>query len=346
MTDGCSLGFAPVSPRRSIARGARWPAALVCGCGGDSGRRRRRQPPPPPAQPEDFPERRRAGRSPQLRAGARPGRPGAGAVGLRSSEPGENRFGFGLFDRARKPDRRRAGGVYVAPVGGGQATGRSWRATSRSRSSRSSRASRCARPRRRDVASTWRTCDFPKPGDYEVLGVVELDDRLVAAPPASGRDRGEAGRIRCRTWATRRPRIHTPDQGRRRRRPRADRHPRSRPRRCTRSTSPTWSARSRSCSCSPRRAVPEPRLRPGGGHRRAGQGRARRRRRLHPHGDLQRTTRSTRASGRRCATWKLPTEPWVFAIDRNGKVAARLEGAFSARELDAAHRQGRQGLSL
>ena len=34
--------------------------------------------------------------------------------------------------------------------------------------------------------------------------------------------------------------------------------------------------------------------------------------------------------------WNLPTEPWAFTIDREGKVAARLEGAFSARELEAA----------
>ena len=27
--------------------------------------------------------------------------------------------------------------------------------------------------------------------------------------------------------------------------------------------------------------------------------------------------------------FKLPTEPWAFAIDRDGKVAARLEGAYS-----------------
>ena len=33
------------------------------------------------------------------------------------------------------------------------------------------------------------------------------------------------------------------------------------------------------------------------------------------------------------AAWGLPTEPWVFTIDRNGKIAARLEGAYSAREL-------------
>jgi len=34
--------------------------------------------------------------------------------------------------------------------------------------------------------------------------------------------------------------------------------------------------------------------------------------------------------------WKLPTEPWVFTVDRSGRVAARLEGAFSAKELDQA----------
>jgi hypothetical protein len=32
----------------------------------------------------------------------------------------------------------------------------------------------------------------------------------------------------------------------------------------------------------------------------------------------------------------LRTEPWVFAIDRRGRVAARIEGAFSARELERA----------
>jgi len=35
-------------------------------------------------------------------------------------------------------------------------------------------------------------------------------------------------------------------------------------------------------------------------------------------------------------SWKLPTEPWAFAVDRSGKVAARLEGAFSASELERA----------
>jgi hypothetical protein len=39
----------------------------------------------------------------------------------------------------------------------------------------------------------------------------------------------------------------------------------------------------------------------------------------------------------------LPTEPWLFAIDRRGKVAARLEGAFSAAELEDALRKATRG---
>jgi hypothetical protein len=34
--------------------------------------------------------------------------------------------------------------------------------------------------------------------------------------------------------------------------------------------------------------------------------------------------------------WRLPSEPWAFAIDRSGRIAARLEGAFSVRELERA----------
>jgi hypothetical protein len=31
--------------------------------------------------------------------------------------------------------------------------------------------------------------------------------------------------------------------------------------------------------------------------------------------------------------WRIPTEPWAFAINKNGKVVDRLEGAFSAAEM-------------
>jgi hypothetical protein len=34
--------------------------------------------------------------------------------------------------------------------------------------------------------------------------------------------------------------------------------------------------------------------------------------------------------------YHLPTEPWLFTIDRKGKIAAAIEGAFSADELQKA----------
>ena len=37
--------------------------------------------------------------------------------------------------------------------------------------------------------------------------------------------------------------------------------------------------------------------------------------------------------------WKLPTEPFTFVVDRTGVIRAKLEGAFSARELTAAVQQ-------
>jgi hypothetical protein len=36
--------------------------------------------------------------------------------------------------------------------------------------------------------------------------------------------------------------------------------------------------------------------------------------------------------------WKLPTEPWVFLVGRDGRIKARFEGSVSAAELEAAVR--------
>ena len=36
------------------------------------------------------------------------------------------------------------------------------------------------------------------------------------------------------------------------------------------------------------------------------------------------------------AAYNLPTEPWVFVVDANGRIVARSEGAFSAKEHNAA----------
>jgi hypothetical protein len=42
------------------------------------------------------------------------------------------------------------------------------------------------------------------------------------------------------------------------------------------------------------------------------------------------------------AAYRLPTEPWLFVLDRQGRVAERIEGAFSVAELKAAVRRAQQ----
>ena len=161
-------------------------AAPAAGCGGDSGDDAAEKP-PPPANPEDFPKA--AGQDAR-----RSSRRSSGARGpcwrrrCRSSRPGENRFGFGLFDRSRAQIADAPAAIYVAPAGGGKASGPivaryeslAVKAQFQSRSVASDP----------DAAKSLYVADvkFAKPGRYDVLGVVRLDGRLVAA--------GNAGRRR------------------------------------------------------------------------------------------------------------------------------------------------------
>jgi hypothetical protein len=45
------------------------------------------------------------------------------------------------------------------------------------------------------------------------------------------------------------------------------------------------------------------------------------------------------ATNRWVREWKLPTEPWIFLVGKDGRIKARFEGAVSASELDAAVRR-------
>ena len=52
------------------------------------------------------------------------------------------------------------------------------------------------------------------------------------------------------------------------------------------------------------------------------------------------TTTPTRACARRSKAFKLETEPWLFVLDKSGKVTARLEGSFGLREFEEAIKTG------
>jgi hypothetical protein len=102
-------------------------------------------------------------------------------------EPGQrNRFGFGLFDVEMRQITDASVGVYVAPKGGGPAKGPyPARAQSLAVEPQFESQTTAQDP---DSARVVYVADVPigKPGDYEFLGAVELDGRLLAAEPASG----------------------------------------------------------------------------------------------------------------------------------------------------------------
>ena len=76
---------------------------------------------PPPAEAEDFPKPRDKTLV-DLRAELGPGPVLAPSV--YELEPGMNRIGFGVFDRARKQVITDRAALYVAPAGGGKVSGR------------------------------------------------------------------------------------------------------------------------------------------------------------------------------------------------------------------------------
>ena len=79
-------------------------------------------------------------------------------------------------------------------------------------------------------------------------------------------------------------------------------------------------------------AVPVARLRAGRRHRAADEAAVRRPDGLHPRGGLPRQPGEQGASRAQLEAFHLQTEPWLFTIDKDGRIAARLEGSFGVNE--------------
>src|SRR5918911_2245890 len=151
--------------------------AGAAGCGGGEGMKP--PPVPPPARAEDFPKPH--GRTVhQLRAALGPAGGRALAVSVSQLEQGWDRFGFALFDRARAQIAAAPAAVYVGRAGR-RAAGpfparwetlgvkRRFESRTVAKDPNAAKGVYVARPR------------FRRAGSYQVLGVVRLDQRLVAA---------------------------------------------------------------------------------------------------------------------------------------------------------------------
>jgi len=286
---------------------------------------------PPPAEAEDFPKPR--GKTlVDLRAELGPGPVLAPSV--YELEPGMNRIGFGVFDRARKQVITDKAALYVAPAGGGKVSG-PFPARYEPLEVKPQFQSEGVKADPDAASSVYvSNVRFPKPGEYEVLAAVEFDDNLAAAVSAMGPLRvvkdgpvPEPGEPAIR--------VHTPTE--------ADvggdleqidtRVPPSTMHEADLADvlgeKPVvllfaTPALCQSRVCGPVVDIAE--------QVKAGyDGEAE-----FIHMEIYNDNEFDKGFREQVLEWKLPTEPWVFTIDADGKVAARLEGAFSARELAAA----------
>lgn len=324
-----------------ILRRPRWAARLgllvalalaAFGCG-DAPPERMATPERPAATA--FPEPR--GRSlDELRRGLGPGPSLAPSVQL--LEPGRSRFGFGLFDRRRRQITRAPVALYVSRVDGTGVRGpfpARWESLEVAPRFRSRSVSEDP-----DAAASVYTSSpsFPGPGRYAIMGVARLDDRLVATEPVPARVTDGST---IPAPGERAPRISTPTAEEvgnvasiETRVPPDDMHGIDfadalgrRPIVIVFSTPALCETR----VCGP---VVDIAQQVKANHR----GDA-----AFIHMEIYRNNRVEDGLRPQVRRFGLPTEPWAFAIDRHGRVVARLEGAFSARELQAAAAAAERG---
>ena len=303
---------------------------FAVGCGGDDSSG---DDAPPAARAEDFPKpdgRPLAGLMANL---------GSGPVLAPSSQEfrtGRSRLGFALFstDRAQITDASVA--LYVAPAGGGPARG-PYPARYESLEVKPQFQSRqtAADP---NAAKSIYTAEirFDEPGRYELLGIARRGGELVAAttavPGIRVRDRaddpipavGEAP-----------PSIHTPTEEDAAgnlasidtRLPPSSMHEADFADVLGKKPVVLLFATPQLCQsrvCGPVVDITE-------------QVKAERGDELEfIHMEVFRDNRIDRGIRPQLAAFRLRTEPWLFTFDRSGKVAARIEGAFSERELEQA----------
>ena len=308
--------------------------AVLAACGGDDGDGGGDD--PTVAQKTDFPDA--SGRTlSDLRRGLGPGPVLAATVSILN--PGENRYGFALFDRARKQIRAESSAIYLAPSGGGPAEGPFF-ATNESLAVAPPYQSQTVKSDP-DTARSIYVADvrFKKRGNYEVMGVVKLDGRLVATDPVTAQvrkddpvpDVGEAApTIETPTVESAGGDVKSIDT----RVPPGTMHEDnfaevvgSRPVMLLFATPALCQSR----VCGPVVDIAE---QVKAGHKGDT---------AFIHMEIYKENELEKGFRPQVGAYKLPTEPWAFTIGRDGTVAERLEGAFSERELKEAVQAAEEG---
>ena len=309
--------------------------ALACGvvaCGDSGSSDVASSPPPRPAEPEDFP----SAKGKTLRALLDDAGSSGPVIAASVSQftPGRNRFGFALFDRAAAQIADAPVMLYVAPVGGGPVQG-PIRARYEHMEVRPQFESQSV-SNDEDAAKSLYVADIdlPKPGRYELLGLAQLDGRIVAAPPAGGAlkvtrdgpvpDLGEkAPVVNTDTVASAGGNLETIDT----RTPPSTMHDVNFADVVGRKPTVLLFATAALCQsrvCGPVIDLTE-QVKAERGDEVA-----------FVHQEIYVDNQIDKGQRPPVAAWGLPTEPWLFVVGADGRVAARFEGAFSEDELNAA----------
>ena len=307
--------------------------ALLAGCGGDDSSSGDQQA-PPAADAKDFPKPNGRSLAELLRQSAGTG-PVMAPSGL-ELRTGKDRFGFALFTRSRKQITDASVAVYAAPVGGGPAKG-PYLARWESLEVRPQFQSRqtASDP---DAAKSIYTTEIPfdKPGRYELLGIARIGGKLLPATlPSPGVVVKAKSPDAIPAVGTSPPPIHTPtpaDVGGDlasidTRLPPSSMHDADFADVIGKKPVVLLFATPQLCQsrvCGPVVDVAEQVKAKTGDDVQF------------IHMEIFRNNRIDEGVRPQMAAFHLQTEPWLFVFDRSGKVAARIEGAFSERELEQA----------
>lgn len=323
--------------RAALAGALAMVAMLVgLGCGGGDDKSKDAQKPPPVARPADFPKPQ--GKTIQeLQREIGTGGPVLAPSGSIFSS-GKNRLGFGLFDRARSQIANAAAAVYIVPikrgktVNGGAVQGPFLaRYESLEVDGKFQSRTTSSDP---DSARSLYVSDvkFPKAGDYAVLGALRLDNRLVGTDlagvkvvnhspvPAVG---DKAPRTNTPTKASVRGNLSKIDT----RNPHDTMHDTNFADELGKKPQILLFATPALCQsrvCGPVVDVAEQVKSEMGDKAKF------------THMEIYRDNEVEKGYRPQLQQWHLRSEPWMFAVNRKGRIVERIEGAFSPKELERA----------
>jgi hypothetical protein len=311
---------------------------VAAGCGGDDSGG---QPAPPAARAQDFPK-----------TGGKTLRElltslGQGPVLAPSGQEfrtGTDRFGFALFKPDRSQITNASVALYVAPVGGGPAKG-PYLARYEDLSVKPQFQSRQTATDPNAAKSIYTAqIPFPKPGRYEVLGIAKQGGKLVAATlPQAGIVVKKKTGDPIPAVGTAPPRIHTPtltDVGGNSaaidtRLPPDSMHDTDFADVLGKKPVVLLFATPQLCQsrvCGPVVDLAE-QVKANSDNSDV----------AFIHMEVFRDNRIDKGIRPQMAAFHLQTEPWLFTFNSAGKVAERIEGAFSERELNDAIAKAKAG---